>query len=288
MRIATSLRLEPPGSPRARTAWLAFALIAALLVTLLALAISHDAVQDKDLSLLRSLHDTLLGSGHIKLADETADWVSVWLGPGPHLLPLTLSVALLAWRAGRLRLAVFVPLAFGAGLIGERLLKIALDRPRPNLYPDMAVVSGPSFPSGHAVGAICAVAVPVLVAAWLARRTWLRVGLIALAVLLVAAIDMARLVLAVHWPTDVLAGNLLGLGVCGLLAAALGLPGPGAMARSGTRLLSAWSDRVDPERSGAEPDPGVEGNRRLTSLAGAIQVPLLTVVILSSMVFGSG
>jgi undecaprenyl-diphosphatase len=263
------------------------AAVAGVLLTLLALAISHDAVQDRDLSLLRSLHDTLVSGGVIKFADEAADWVSVWLGPGPHLLPVTLGVAFLAWRQGRLRLAVFVPLAFAAGLVGERVLKIVLARPRPNLYPDMALSTGPSFPSGHAVGAICAVAVPVLVMAWLARRTWLRVSLVVLAVLLVVAIDLARLVLAVHWPTDVLAGNLLGIAICGVLAAALGLPGPGAMTRPGRHLFTAWWQRVDPERPGGDVDSGVEGNRRLTSVTGAVQVGVLTVVILSGVVFGS-
>src|SRR5205807_973531 len=98
-----------------------------------------------DLRLLEQLHARLVGSGVIATADEAADWTSQWLGPGPHLLPLTLLVSALAVRAGRLRLAAFVPLCFALGMAGESLLKDAVGRARPNLYPDIAVVTGPSF-----------------------------------------------------------------------------------------------------------------------------------------------
>jgi membrane-associated phospholipid phosphatase len=289
-RRTWGVHFEQPEPPGGRLAWLILAAVAALLVAALAVAIGSGAVQRFDLRLLVQLHDRLTGAGVIAGADEAADWVSQWLGPGPHLLPLTLLVSALAVRAGRVRLAIFVPLCFAVGALGESLLKDVVDRTRPNLYPDMAVVNGPSFPSGHAVGAICAVAVPLVVAACLTRRRWLRISLMGVAVLAVLALDLARLVLAVHWPTDVVAGNVLGLGVCATLAAALGVPLPrlapaaatGAPA-GGPRLLAAFWDRVDPHRPASD---GVEGNRRLTSLAGMALVPVLTAVALSGVVFG--
>jgi membrane-associated phospholipid phosphatase len=286
-RLAWRLRFEDPGPPRARRVWLIGALVAAVLVALLAVAIGTHTVQRQDMRLLVGLHDRLVNGGLILTADETADWVSKWLGPGPHLIPLTLLVSYLAFRAGRLRLALFVPLAFALGMFGQGMVKDLVGRTRPNLYPSMATVTGPSFPSGHAVGAICAMAVPLLVAAWLTRRRWLRWSLVAAAVVAVLSIDLSRLILAVHWPTDVLAGNLFALAVCGVLAAALGLPAPG-LARAGRpapRLLGSFWNRVDPVRPAA--DPGVEGNRRLTALAGALLVPVLLAVILSGLLFGS-
>ncbi len=282
------LRFEEPEQPRRRAVWLLLALVAAVLVAGLAILIDHEGVQHRDLRILVALHDALQHAGLLSAADELADWVSKLLGPGPHLIPLTLLAAGLAARAGRLRLALFVPLAFVLGMLGESLLKDAVGRARPNLYPDMAVATGPSFPSGHAVGAICAIAVPLVVMALLTRRAWLRWGLVGTAVVAVLALDAARLVLAVHWPTDVLAGNLFGLSVCGVLADGLGLPLPrlpAASASGNPNALSAVWDRVDPVRP--EAAPGVEGNRRLTSLTGAVQLAVLAVVILSGLVFGS-
>jgi undecaprenyl-diphosphatase len=285
-RLAWGLRFEGPERPRRRLAWLILALVAAALFAGLAIAVGDSAVQRQDMQWLTALHSRLTEAGAIHTADEVADFVSQWLGPGPHLLPLTALAAYLAYRAGRLRLALLVPLSFAFGVVGETLLKAAVDRTRPNLYPAMAVSSGPSFPSGHAVGAICAVAVPLLVIAWLNGRRWLRITLIVLAALSVVAIDLARLVLAVHWPTDVVAGNLVGIAIVGALAALLGVPLP--TPRGGATLprsLSAWWHRTDPERPAA--DPGPEGNRRLTSLVGAIQLGVLAVVILSGVFFGS-
>jgi membrane-associated phospholipid phosphatase len=285
-RLVWGLRFEEPERPRRRLAWLILALVAAALFAGLAIAIGDSAVQRQDLQWLTALHTRLTEAGAIRTADEVADFISQWLGPGPHLLPLTALAAFLAYRAGRLRLALFVPLAFALGVLGESLLKSVVDRARPNLYPDMAVSTGPAFPSGHAVGAVCAVAVPLLVIAWVTRERWLRVSLVVLAVAAVVAIDLARLVLAVHWPTDVVAGNLVGLAICGALAAVLGLPLPGTRGGAGpTRLLTRWWDHTDPDPPTA--DHGVEGNRRLTSVVGFVQIGLLAVVILSGVVFGS-
>jgi membrane-associated phospholipid phosphatase len=285
-RVAWGLRFEEPERPRGRGLWLVGAALAALLVAGLAAAITTGGVEHRDLRLLVQLHTQLAQAGVLASADELADWISKWLGPGPHLIPLTAAVTLLAVRARRLRVALFVPLAFGLGMLGEHLLKDAVGRARPNLYPGMAEATGPSFPSGHAVGAICAVAVPLVVAAWLTRRAWLRWSLVALAVLAVAGVDLARLVLAVHWPTDVLAGNLVGLAVCSALAAALGLPVPALASRArATGVAGSFWDRTDPARPQA--GLGVEGNRRLTSLTGVLQVAVLAAVILSGLVFGS-
>lgn len=86
------------------------------------------------------------------------------------------------------------------------LIKILVDRPRPldeltNVNTILSA-SGPSFPSAHASRAFA-------VAALLFLRVPRRSGI--LAVVIASLIAVSRVYLGVHWPTDVLAGAVLGI-----------------------------------------------------------------------------
>ena len=89
-----------------------------------------------------------------------------------------------------------------------RVLKQLADRERPeNLH--QLVVSGASFPSGHAAGSLLVYALMawLLTAHWHGAKRQLVVGL---AVLWALAIGVSRVLLAAHWASDVAAGWLLG------------------------------------------------------------------------------
>jgi undecaprenyl-diphosphatase len=101
------------------------------------------------------------------------------------------------------RLAVYVLVTvFGAELLAT-LLKHAVSR----LRPCVDVASCPatsSYPSGHATGAAAFwTVVAVLLLARLGRRSWL---LLAVPVL----VALTRVLLGVHYPSDVIAGLLVG------------------------------------------------------------------------------
>jgi undecaprenyl-diphosphatase len=100
-----------------------------------------------------------------------------------------------------------------ATLVLPDLVKIAVGRPRPALWPSLVPVSGLSFPSGHAVAG--ASLYPLL--GWTLVRAWPAVGRLAYALGLIPAafIGVGRLYLGVHWPTDVLAGWALGAALSG-------------------------------------------------------------------------
>ena len=110
------------------------------------------------------------------------------------------------WRSG-----LFVAVASGGALVVNAALKQLFQRPRPEVVPHLREVMTMSFPSGHAL--ISAVVYLTLGALLMrvAKRPitkWYCMGLAMLATVLVGA---SRVYLGVHYPTDVLAGWLVGL-----------------------------------------------------------------------------
>lgn len=131
------------------------------------------------------------------------------------LVPLAALAVLLLWRRRRrdaVRVAVVVP----ALALALEAAKLAVARVRPTL--PHAAATGSSFPSGHAASA----AALALLLAWLAagrprRQAGLALGAgIAWALL----VGLSRMVLRVHFLTDVLGGFGLGLAVAGGVACA--------------------------------------------------------------------
>jgi undecaprenyl-diphosphatase len=129
-----------------------------------------------------------------------------WLGSAYATLGGVALVA--AWRYLERERATaiwaFVTVALGR-LLAE-LIKLAVDRPRPHFTPWPVPVSSVSFPSGHATNSMLAFGMIALLCAPPRHQ---RVALIA-AVVLAIAIGLTRPYLGVHWPSDVLAGWMLG------------------------------------------------------------------------------
>lgn len=102
--------------------------------------------------------------------------------------------------------ALLVLVAVGCGQILSSLLKLGIDRPRPDLVSHLAPVQTLSFPSGHAMmSAVTYLTLGSLLAAFVQGRA-ARIYFVVLAVLLTVLVGISRIYLGVHWPTDVLAG----------------------------------------------------------------------------------
>ena len=137
----------------------------------------------------------------------------------PLLLGVCIGIgALFAWLRGRRRLSLFlVVTAIGGGLV-DSAVKILVNRPRPLVEEPLAHAFGKSFPSGHAMsstvtyGALLLVFLPMVPKAW----RWLA---FTSTTLLILAIGVSRLLLGVHFVSDVIGGWALGLAwLCGCAA----------------------------------------------------------------------
>lgn len=129
------------------------------------------------------------------------------LGNGGAVFLLAAVVLLCIPRTRKLGLAALLALAIGA-LCTNVVLKHLVGRTRPwldvaGLIPLVAEGDPNSFPSGHTCAAF---AFAAALASGL-RRLWGKVGVFLLAVLM----GFSRLYVGVHYPSDVLAGMVIGL-----------------------------------------------------------------------------
>jgi membrane protein DedA with SNARE-associated domain/membrane-associated phospholipid phosphatase len=133
------------------------------------------------------------------------------LGSGWLVVPfaVALSIGIVVYR--RLWLDALVLLTSAAGaVVLAHVLKLLVQRPRPQFAEPLVDPSGYSFPSGHAtVSAAFFMALAILATGWL--RSWEnRVYVLLGAAAIVVAIGFSRLYLGAHYLTDVLAGYAVG------------------------------------------------------------------------------
>lgn len=89
-------------------------------------------------------------------------------------------------------------------------LKALIARPRPRLLSHADIVYSSSFPSGHATMATVVYLALAVILCRALQRSGARALALGTAIGLILAIGITRIELGVHWPTDVLAGWLLG------------------------------------------------------------------------------
>ncbi len=167
----------------------------------LGVAIRDGAVSRQDTSGLLWLH-----AHTAPLLESLSRALNILGGPWVTFPVMTLLPALV-WLTGRRHPAVFMAAAFWTATALQWSLKLLYGRPRPHLWPTDIHVSGWSFPSGHATAAT-ALALIFTLLAWRTPRRWMA---LTAGLLYAALMAGSRVVLGVHYPTDVLAGMLVGV-----------------------------------------------------------------------------
>jgi undecaprenyl-diphosphatase len=159
------------------------------------------------------------------------------LGSTGILTLVVLAVAGFLLLTGKRRSALTMLVSVVSGVVISQTTKMAYARPRPELVPHGAEVYSASFPSGHSM---MAAVVYLTLGALLARTQAdprVKAFILGISVLLTLMVGASRVYLGVHWPTDVLAGWVLG----------------------GVWALACWSVMLWLQRRGAAGDGGIRG-----------------------------
>lgn len=112
---------------------------------------------------------------------------------------------------GLWRRALFATVATFGGWFLNAALKQLFQRPRPDVVPHLREVMSMSFPSGHALQSAVVYLTLGALSMHIAKRRVTKLYCMAMAMLITGLVGASRVYLGVHYPTDVLAGWLIGL-----------------------------------------------------------------------------
>jgi undecaprenyl-diphosphatase len=218
-RTATFLssRLNPSAATGlALTVALGIAVLGAVAIGSLFIMVHHNAgLARYDLSAARWGGDhATSGSTHI------LKQISL-LGGTPVMIAVALVAAITQYARSRI-VAVFwfMTLVVVGQVVLTNLTKVIVDRPRPHIH-QLTGFSGASFPSGHAATAAATfAAIALLLGRGRSQRT--KAMLAGATAAIAFAVATTRVLLGVHWMTDVIAGLAMGWGWFAICSIAFG------------------------------------------------------------------
>lgn len=133
------------------------------------------------------------------------------LGTGSTVLMIVGVAALfLALTRHHYSAALLLAATAGGGLLNI-VLKHYFERPRPHVFEWGTNALSSSFPSGHAMSATIVYTTVAYLAARLQKRAWERALTMIMAAAIILAISASRVYLGVHYPSDVVAGMIIGV-----------------------------------------------------------------------------
>lgn len=133
------------------------------------------------------------------------------LGTGLVVLMVVGVSGMFLWLTRHRHSAALLFFATSSEILLNNALKLGYHRARPHVFAWATHVASSSFPSGHSMSAVVVYGTVAYLAARLQRRAWSRWLTFAAAALVIAAICTSRIYLGVHYPTDVIAGIVVGL-----------------------------------------------------------------------------
>lgn len=203
-----SRRLDPEQryGLRATLFALAVALVGAPFGWILAQVVRKGSLVRADTSAARALHNAVYG--HRTLI--TALKALTFIGTPIFLTAVVVISSVFLLRRHRHRLMAFLIVTSAGGGIIDSIVKIIVNRQRPNLANPLITVHGRSFPSGHVMSSTIVYGALLLIFLPAISKRWRAPSIVAV-FLLVVSIAVSRLALGAHFITDVIGGFVLGL-----------------------------------------------------------------------------
>jgi undecaprenyl-diphosphatase len=177
-----------------------------------------------------------------------------WLGSNGVLWTVIGAAAIILALRKRWRLAVYLLVTGAGALTLDPILKSLVGRLRPVVAHPIAHGTGDSFPSGHSLGSIVCYGAVLLVFLPATRGRW-RTVFRAVIVALVALIGISRILLGVHYLSDVVGAWAVGITWLGVTAIAFEV----TRYASGRPVTDPITEGLEPEARAdlkpAGPDP---------------------------------
>ncbi|MBX3000956.1 MAG: phosphatase PAP2 family protein [Caldilineaceae bacterium] len=142
------------------------------------------------------------------LGEMTRDFTALG-GAGLQTMILTLVCGYLILIRKYNAMLLLISAIVGAWVLNS-LLKELFERPRPDLVPHGMMVYQASFPSGHAMSAAAFYLTLGVLLVRLHTRRHIQGYFMGAAILITVIVGISRIYLGVHWPSDVLAGWVMG------------------------------------------------------------------------------
>jgi undecaprenyl-diphosphatase len=193
----------------------AVAILGTVAFAALGLHVRSGATQAFDVAVMR-----WMGAHQTKALSYAAEQLT-HLGTGIVVLAVVGVAALLLWNTAHKHSARLLLAAVAGNIVLNNVLKLLFDRPRPDVFVWQTTALSSSFPSGHAMSATVCYGTVAYLAARLQKHHWARALTLGSAALLILLICVTRMYLGVHYPSDVIAGMLVGLAWAGFCMATL-------------------------------------------------------------------
>jgi len=213
-----------------------------------------------------------------------------WLGSDGVLWTVILAAAVTLAIRRRWRLAIYLLVTGAGALVLDPVLKSLVGRLRPVVPHPIAHGTGDSFPSGHSFGSIVCYGAILLVFLPVARGRW-RPAFTAIIATLVAVIGISRILLGVHYLSDVVGAWALGVTWLGITAFAFEL----TRSAAGRPVTAPVAEGLEPEARAdlepAQPEPatgpaaGQHGGHHYGRIAAMV---LVAWVLILGVIVGIG
>jgi undecaprenyl-diphosphatase len=202
--------------------WIVLAVVSLVLFLLLAVVVStHSVGHPTIVAIDRATQGSISAAVHPSIA-RTALFFT-YLANAQFLIIAQVVLLIVLFLLRRKELSFFLVGSLIIGELASISIKDILARGRPDELLYIVSRSGYSFPSGHALAATIFYGFVGYSLVRLLKVRWQKDLVVILSAILILLIGFSRIVLGVHWLSDVVGGLLLGFGLLSLAIFIFGL-----------------------------------------------------------------